>query len=242
MSHSHLIIHTDKERTGDTRVLKVVQGCRDQTAHVLQIVQLKLVLHSTADSEVIEGLADIGRMRLIVIRDVLVSVGESFHEGHQPAELEFARADQALLGEDVGEQRLKLFALRVLAKSEYVEFVRINLLQFFFGAFGQVEHQNDHLLGQLGPKLRVHSGSDVDLVGIECAIVFKAASLLLGKLHVPGLHAVFQVDCHDGRLLLLIAGTVLAVGRGSNPLALVALEVEVLLVKLVLSNHLNAVL
>ena len=81
------VIHTDKEDVVDAGVFEVVKGCGDEATHLLQIVQLQLLLYPAFHAEVVESLADICRVRLIVISDVFIAVGKGPHKVHQVAEV-----------------------------------------------------------------------------------------------------------------------------------------------------------
>lgn len=83
MPHCDLIINADEEDIIDTWMLEVVETGGDKAAHLLQIVKLHLLLHTTFCDEVVKGLANVSCVRLVVIRNVLVAISETTQEVHQ---------------------------------------------------------------------------------------------------------------------------------------------------------------
>ena len=65
----------------------IVQCCSNQTTGLLQVVKFKQVFQTAFNREVVEGLADIGRVSLVVISDALVSHCQSLHEVDEVVEL-----------------------------------------------------------------------------------------------------------------------------------------------------------
>ena len=82
----HRVIHIDQEWRGDTWVLVVVKGCRDIAGHFLKVVKLKFLFHAARVNEVVKGLADIGGVRLVVVCDGLVALGQNPNEVYQSCE------------------------------------------------------------------------------------------------------------------------------------------------------------
>ena len=87
--HAHIvvsyrdgIIHIDEEDVVDTWMFVVMEGSRDETTHFFQVVQLQSLLHPTCSNEVVEGLADIRRVRLIMVGDAFVASGERLNKVH----------------------------------------------------------------------------------------------------------------------------------------------------------------
>ena len=105
MPHCNLIIHVDKEDIIDARVLIVVKGCRNYAAHLLQVIQLEQLLHSTFCCEVVERLADVSSMCLIVVGYSFVSRCQVPHEAHQFVEVNIVGCNQAVLGQKVRNKR-----------------------------------------------------------------------------------------------------------------------------------------
>lgn len=114
VSHCNLIVHAHQEGIVDTWMLKIVQSCADVAAHLLQIVQLNPIFHTPIHSKVVEGLADIGGMRLIVISYSLVSCAQFPNEAHQTCEVYIATAYKTVLGENPGQYHDQLVIIRVL--------------------------------------------------------------------------------------------------------------------------------
>ena len=75
MSDRNLIINTDQKDIVDARMLKIVQRRTNITAHLLQIVKPDSVFNTSIYREVVECLADIGSVRLVMIRDSLIPSG-----------------------------------------------------------------------------------------------------------------------------------------------------------------------
>lgn len=115
---------------------------------------MQSVPHATFSCEVVEGLADVGGVGLVVIRDLFVAPDQSLAEFNEAAEVKLAVRDQAVLGEDVRQQDKQLLAVGELAKVEDVESVAIHLLEFFHRFRLEVEVFCDNHSRQLLPQLR----------------------------------------------------------------------------------------
>lgn len=74
----------------------IVQGSGYQTACLFQVVKLKEVFQATFDREVVESLADISRVRLVVISDALVSHCQSLHEVEEIVEVKPVVSNQVM--------------------------------------------------------------------------------------------------------------------------------------------------
>ena len=73
VSYCNLIIHTDQKDIADARMLVIVQRCTNVATHLLQIVKPNSIFDTSVNGEVVESLAYIGSVRLIMIRDSLIS-------------------------------------------------------------------------------------------------------------------------------------------------------------------------
>ena len=78
-------------------MLEVVQSCANYATHLLQAIQLELVLHAALGHEVVESLADVGSVRLIMVSDALVSGGQLPHEAQKFIEFDVVSRHQPML-------------------------------------------------------------------------------------------------------------------------------------------------
>lgn len=111
VTDSDSVIHTDQENVVNAWVLKVVKCCGHETTHLLQVIHLELLLHASFDAEVVESLANICRVSLVMISDILVAICKRPDEVHQIAEVDLATADKAVLRKHVWQQGLQLVAI-----------------------------------------------------------------------------------------------------------------------------------
>ena len=82
VSYCNLIIHTDQKDIADSRMLVIVQRRTNVATHLLQIVKPNSIFDTSVNGEVVESLADVGRMRLVMICDLFVPSGKAPHEAH----------------------------------------------------------------------------------------------------------------------------------------------------------------
>ena len=112
--HRDLVDNAHQEGIVDTRVLEIVQSCADVAAHLLQIVQLNPIFHTPIHRKVVEGLADVGGMRLIVISYSFVACAQFSNEAHQTCEVYVATAYKTMFGENPGQYHDQLVIIRIL--------------------------------------------------------------------------------------------------------------------------------
>ena len=82
VAHCDLVIHVDEECIINARMLEVMHGCWNKTAHLLKIIQFEYFFHSSVYSEVVESLANVRCMSLIVVGDILIASLEGSHKVH----------------------------------------------------------------------------------------------------------------------------------------------------------------
>ena len=63
-------------------MFKIMKCCTNIAAHLFEIVKLNSIFNATIHREVVESLADVGRMRLVVIGDLFVPSSKAPHEAH----------------------------------------------------------------------------------------------------------------------------------------------------------------
>lgn len=96
VSDGQKIIHISQESIVYTGMLIVMKSRRYQATHFLQVVHLQPCFHTWASYEVVEGLTDICRVRLIMVCDKLVAGSDRSKEVHHAIEINLARAYQSM--------------------------------------------------------------------------------------------------------------------------------------------------
>ena len=187
------IIHIDKEDGVDTRMVVIVQGSGYQAACLLQVVKLKEVFQATFDREVVESLADISRVRLVVISDALVSHCQSLYEVDEIVEVKPVVSNEVMSRQDKRKHCLQLVTSCQLTKLEDVEVNSVNLLKLKSSFRCQLEELGDqcysHSLSDLVSDCLLHV-----LLGIkDGAIMLERTLRLVSKLVVPSLHNVLHI-------------------------------------------------
>ena len=242
--HCFLIIHLHEEVIIDSRMFKIMHCRRNVTTHLLKVIQFELVFHAAVDAEVIERCADIRRVRLIMVSDLLISCGQIPNEAHQVCQVEVARGEETVTCQDERQNRLQLPVMRVLAHLEDVEVVGVYLLKLVHRLDPQLEHPYQHILRHGRPQLR-HYRFRLSLFLTELkAVVLEAALCNLSELGVPCFHTVLQINLLEPNLLQLLASTtdIRVVACFREFVILLILIIKVLLVQLISCNHPDAVL
>ena len=91
--NSYLIVHVDEEDVVDAWVLEVVQRGGNDAAHLLQAVQLESIFQAALVDEVIKCLANIRRVRLIVVSQTLVPSRQMPDKTEQFIKIDIVGAD-----------------------------------------------------------------------------------------------------------------------------------------------------
>lgn len=250
--HRNLVVHVNQEDIVDAWVLEIVQGCTYVTAHLLEVVKFNLIFDSTIDSKVVKGLADIRSVRLVVVSDNLVPSCQTSHEAHEVCKVYVAASDQAVLGENPGQDHCEFSVVRVLPQLENVEIVTVYFSQLVLGLRTQLKHLRKHYLRQLSAQFREDCLGVLSLVVVHQTVVLESAcfrsvcELSIPSFHHFGLHVrQITIQALPALVVIVIFAALLTEGTRNTLFlreALVVGALEILLVQLVRRNHLDAVL
>lgn len=135
-------------------MFKIMKRRTNIAAHLFEIVKLNSIFDSTVHREVVESLADVSRMRLVVISDLFVPSSKASDEAHKCREVNVAAADQPMLRQHPWQNCRELIRISKLPQFEDIKVVAVDLLEFIFSFGCQVKHFGEHQLGQLCSEFR----------------------------------------------------------------------------------------
>ena len=190
-------------------------------------------------------------MSLIMISNILVSACQRPHEIHQILEVQVASSKQTMSRQHIWQQSNEFVTICQLAKGKNVEIIFIYSFEFFLSLLRQLEHLHYHHCCYTLSKFRGSFAGFFALFSKGFAIVFEANFLIDGELLIPCSHVILHRQLLIGMLLKGALPTVswVADRRVWRLFVLVhiilvlrLLEVKILFVQLVWSDHFDTVL